>query len=426
LTKITTNRLVLVGIGLFMTHLFTTTVHASNDFINNKQINNNQKIKIATFNVSMEALNYIPYHGKTAPKVTGNELQQALNNNHQQIKNIAEIIQRINPDIILLNEFDRTSKNHQEIKTFIQKYLNVSQNEQTPINFPYYFQGSVNTGVKTPFDLNHNSIEGEVPQDTYGFGYFPGHYGMALLSKHPIDTSHIRTFQLFKWRDMPNALEPFNPETKQSYYSAKAWNGFRLSSKSHWDIPVKINNNVIHILASHPTPPVFDGSEDRNGKRNHDEIRFWYDYITPNKGTYIYDDNDKFGGLAQNNLNHNSQQRFIILGDQNASNIEGDAIHSGINLLLTSKLIQDANPKSLGAKAQSKNNINGEHHTASWGMRADYILPSTFGLNIFQSGVFWPTMNDKTFRLIKDRAASSDHRLVWMDLNINNKNNALN
>jgi len=34
-----------------------------------------------------------------------------------------------------------------------------------------------------------------------------------------------------------------------------------------------MGGQVIHILASHPTPPVFDGVEDRNGRRNHDEIR---------------------------------------------------------------------------------------------------------------------------------------------------------
>ena len=53
-----------------------------------------------------------------------------------------------------------------------------------------------------------------------------------------------------------------------------------LSSKSHWDVPVRIGNVTLHLLASHPTPPAFDGAEDRNGRRNHDEIRFWSDYLT--------------------------------------------------------------------------------------------------------------------------------------------------
>jgi len=75
-----------------------------------------QKLRIATFNVSMEALNYLPYVKGQTPKVEGNELSSQLKNNHQQIRNIAEIIQRVNPDIILLNEFDRENDSHQALK----------------------------------------------------------------------------------------------------------------------------------------------------------------------------------------------------------------------------------------------------------------------------------------------------------------------
>ena len=53
----------------------------------------------------------------------------------------------------------------------------------------------------------------------------------------------------------------------------------RLSCKIHWDVPVQIGSETVHFLVSHPTPPAFDGPEDRNGRRNHDEIRFWADYI---------------------------------------------------------------------------------------------------------------------------------------------------
>ena len=367
-----------------------------------------KQLRIATFNVSMEALNYT--HNKTA-NITGNELEQALAKNHQQIRNIAEIIQRVNPDIILLNEFDRTSDDHRALKIFIKDYLNVAQNNQQPINFPYFYQAPVNTGVRSPVDLNSDGIKGEVPQDTYGFGYFPGHFGMALLSKYPIDEKAIRTFQFFKWKDMPNAMQPIDPKTNKPWYNKEAWEIFRLSSKSHWDIPIKVGENTIHILASHPTPPVFDGKENRNGKRNHDEIRFWHDYITPSKGAYIYDDQNQFGGL-------NNKQRFVIMGDQNASNTGGDAIYAGISSLLNSPLIQDAKPTSLGAKAHAKDNPYGKYHTAYWGMRADYILPSKSGWEIENFGVFWPNQAEKTFRLIKNRQASSDHRLVWLDLKI--------
>ena len=74
------------------------------------------------------------------------------------------------------------------------------------------------------------------------------------------------------------------------FYSPDEVEILRLSSKSHWDVPIQIGKKVVHFLVSHPTPPVFDGPEDRNGRRNHDEIRFWADYISPGKAGYIYDD----------------------------------------------------------------------------------------------------------------------------------------
>jgi hypothetical protein len=376
------------------------------------------QLKIATFNVSMEALNYQSQDNRETSKVTNKALQIALDTNHQQIKNIAEIIQRVNPDIILLNEFDNQENNdnnqHQSLKKFITQYLNANQNGQSAINYPYFYQGPVNTGVNSGFDLDGNGKKGVLPGDGFGYGHFPGHFGMALLSKYPINLENVRTFQYFKWQDMPNALKPIDPITSKPWFSEEAWQNSRLSSKSHWDIPVEVNGKTIHILASHPTPPVFDGPEDRNGKRNHDEIRFWTDYITTENSAYIYDDKGQKGGLK-------ASSPFVILGDLNASNVDGSAISSGISNLLTHDNIQDEMPQSQGAKEHTLDKENAKHHTAFWRMRADYVLPSKTGIDIKNSGVYWPTKNEDTFRLIKDRAASSDHRMVWVDILLKSK-----
>ncbi len=381
-----------------------------------------EQLKIATFNVSMEALNYQAKESRETSIVSNKALQNALDNNHQQIRNIAEIIQRVNPDVILLNEFDNqenTDNNqHNSLKTFIKKYLNTSQNGQEAINFPYFYQGEVNTGVNSGFDLDGNGKKGVLPGDGFGYGHFPGHFGMALLSKYPINFKNIRTFQYFKWQDMPNALKPIDPTTAKPWFSEEAWKNSRLSSKSHWDIPVEVNGQTIHILASHPTPPVFDGPEDRNGKRNHDEIRFWTDYITAEKSGYIYDDKGEKGGLK-------NSSPFVILGDLNASSVDGSAMTAGISNLLTHNNIQDVLPQSRGAKKHTHDNVNAMHHTAFWRMRADYVLPSKTGIDITNSGVYWPTEDEDTFRLIKDRAASSDHRMVWVDLLLKKVNNSI-
>lgn len=374
----------------------------------------NQSIRVATFNVSMDATNYLE-RGK---KGKGSELITALNTGRQQIKNIAEIIQHTRPNVILLNEFDYIKDPSQGIEKFIKGYLNKSQQGASPIDYPYYYYSTVNTGVKLDNSIigsaNLSIKTSDNMPETYGFGHFPGHFGMVLLSQYPIDTNNIRTFQNFLWHHMPEALQPKDPNSGEHWYSDKAWKALRLSSKSHWDIPVILNKNsasekTIHLLASHPTPPVFDGPENRNGTRNHDEIRFWDDYVTPNSASYIYDDNHKKGGLA-------AHSRFIILGDQNASPDEGDAINSGIADLLTNPLINNTmTPTSNGGQENSDSKF-AKTHTAAWKMRADYVLPSTYGLSITGSGVFWPMKNEPLYRLIEQRSSSSDHRLVWLDL----------
>jgi len=370
-------------------------------------------LKVATFNVSMEALNYIDHKRGVPLNVSSKTLSNALKSDHQQIKNIAEIIQINSPDIILLNEFDNQDDNHQALKSFIKNYLNKSQNGQKAINFPYFYQGPVNTGVNSGLDINGDGEKGKLPDDGFGYGHFPGHFGMVLLSKYPIDFDNIRSFQYFKRHDMPNALMPMDPVTNEPWYSQEVWQALRLSSKSHWDVPVNVDGKTIHILASHPTPPVFDGPEDRHGTRNHDEIRFWHDYISPEKSSYIYDDKDRQGGLK-------NKESFVILGDLNATTVDGNAIKAGIASLLGSDKIQDANPQSQAGEKHSPDNVHGKHHTAFWRMRVDYVLPSVSGLTIKDSGVFWPLKTDDNYRLIKDRKASSDHRLVWLKLTTKN------
>jgi len=353
----------------------------------------------------MDATNYID-RGEIGK---GDELINSLNNNHQQIRNIAEIIQQVRPDILLLNEFDYIKDPKQGVEKFIKSFLNVSQQGAVPINYPYYYYATVNTGVSTEYDLDNNGKKSGNMADAYGFGHFPGHFGMVLLSRYPIDTKNIRTFQNFLWSDMPNAIVPKEPKTNETWYNNEEWQVLRLSSKSHWDVPVLINGKTVHLLASHPTPPVFDGPEDRNGARNHDEIRFWNDYITPRKANYIYDDKGATGGIAENSI-------FVLLGDQNASPDEGGALKHGIADLLTNPLTNnDITPSSAGGKQNSDSKFS-NNHTAGWKMRADYVLPSNNGLTIKDSGIFWPTKNESLYRLIATRASSSDHRLVWLDL----------
>jgi predicted extracellular nuclease len=61
-------------------------------------------VRIATFNVSMDSSNHLP--NSELPNTHASVLPRVLQENNAQIRGIAEIIQRVRPDIILLNEFD--------------------------------------------------------------------------------------------------------------------------------------------------------------------------------------------------------------------------------------------------------------------------------------------------------------------------------
>ena len=342
---------------------------------------------------------------------------------------IAEIIQRNRPEVLLINEFDYDAGNV-SLDGFAANYLEVSQNGAAPIEYEYRYTAPSNTGIFSGFDLDNSGAAGDfVPNDSFGFGFFPGQFGMAVYSMHPIDFSSVRTFQNFLWKDMPGAMLPDDPafDGPADWYSPEELDVFRLSSKSHWDVPVDIDGRTVHFLVSHPTPPVFDGEEDRNGTRNHDEIRFWADYIHPGRSGYIYDDAGNYGGL------HGSD-RFVIAGDQNSDPLDGDSVPGAIQQLLDHPKVNDkVTPSSEGAVEQAvlQGGLNDTHlsdpafDTADFNdfgpgnLRADYVLPRK-NMKINAAGVFWPLSSDPYFPLVGTFPfPSSDHRLVWIDVSVN-------
>jgi hypothetical protein len=371
-------------------------------------------VRFATFNASLNR------------NFEGQLISDLSTPDNVQAKTVAEIIQRTQPDVLLINEFDFDAAG-EAARLFQENYLSVSQNGAEPIVYSYRFVAPSNTGIPSGFDLNNNGVIGG-PDDAFGFGFFPGQFGLAVYSRYPINYDSIRTFQLFKWKDMPGAMLPDDPNTPApaDWYSLAELDVFRLSSKSHWDVPIQIAQQVVHFLVSHPTPPVFDGPEDRNGTRNFDEIRFWADYIRPSRSGYIYDDEGTSGGLQSDAL-------FVIAGDQNSDPLDGDSIPGSIQQLLNHPLINTKmTPSSLGAVEQSalQGGANLTHRSdpafdtadfadsAPGNLRADYVLPRK-NLKIVDSAVFWPLSTDPLFRLVGVFPfPSSDHRLVWIDAHI--------
>ncbi len=387
-----------------------------------------EDIRVATFNVSMFRLT----HGELAADLADADDEKQ----DEEVRNVAEIIQRQRPDVLLLNEFDY-DPNGVALRRFQDNFLAVGQGGAEPITYPYAMVFASNTGIASGFDLNNDGRVGTSGRaygdDSFGFGEFPGQYAFALLSQHPIDRDAVRTFQKFRWADMPGALLPDDPATPQpaDWYSPAELEVFRLSSKNHVDVPVIVNGRAVHVLASHPTPPTFDGPEDRNGTRNHDEIRFWADYVSPGaRSAYIYDDEGEHGGLTPG-------AAFVVMGDLNAdASNDGDSIDGAADQIVEHPFVRDPLPASEGAVEASRlqGGVNRTHvgnpayDTADFAdfsagnLRVDYVLPSR-PLKVLGAGVFWPVQADPLFRLtgVFDRSytngfPSSDHSMVWVDL----------
>ncbi|MGI9243024.1 MAG: endonuclease/exonuclease/phosphatase family protein [Verrucomicrobiales bacterium] len=358
-----------------------------------------RSVRVASFNVKM----FRSQEGMLAQEMGGKPDGPVATDPQR----IAAIIQRMDPDILLLNEFDYDSAG-EAIGGFLENYLAVGQDGQDPIEFPFVFVAESNTGISSCFDFDNNGRAEKNParagygEDSFGFGIFPGQYGMAVLSKYPIALDRTRSFQQFLWKDMPGALLPDRAITpaEADWYSAEELEVFRLSSKSHWDVAIDVGGEIIHLLTSHPTPPTFDGSEDRNGLRNHDEIRLWADYVSPDPGdaSYLYDDDGLGGGLA-------SGQRFVICGDQNADPNAGDSVDRAILQILDNPAVN----ASFIPRGSS-----GTSDTSTFGLRVDYVLPSLAGFQIDGGGIFWPVGGGDG----ADQVNASDHRLVWMDLRL--------
>ena len=371
-------------------------------------------VRVATFNVS---LNRPQAGGLIASLATPDDPQARV---------IAEVIQRVAPDVILLNEFDY-DPDGTALAAFQDRYLAVSQNGAPPRAFAHRLIGPVNTGVPSGRDLNHDGRVVNQPgsrgygEDCQGYGQHPGQYGMAILSVHPIRREALRDFQAVLWSDMPNARLPRDPQGTP-WYGPDDLKVLRLSSKSHWDVPIDIDGTLLNLLASHPTPPAFDGPEQRNVARNHDEIRLWADYLT--------------GGSRAAWLKSNGQDQplepprwFVILGDLNSDPHDpADGLKAIRQLLDHPRVNATFRPESPGAveASQTQGGANRAHQgdprhdTADFddrsvgNLRVDYVLPSR-GLTIRGGGVVWPRSDSPWARLIDPRT-SSDHHLVYLDL----------
>ncbi|TNJ47498.1 endonuclease/exonuclease/phosphatase family protein [Phaeobacter sp. B1627] len=249
------------------------------------------------------------------------------------------------------------------------------------LTYPYGFALRPNAGVPSGLDLDGDGRLGE-PEDAWGWGRFTGQAGIALLSKYPIHQERALDLTNLRWKDIPDHRMPLTDDGSP-FPSADVATELRLSSTNHWAVPVALPDSPpLWVLSFHAAPPVFDGPEDRNGRRNADEIQLWLHLL----------DGSLDGSLGVGPASTIAAP-FVILGDANNDPDRGEGHKDALHSLLSDPRLQDP----IAADAEGP-------HTVVWErtgpMRVDYVLPSA-GLDIVASGIL--------------RSKGSRHGLVWVD-----------
>lgn len=256
--------------------------------------------------------------------------------------------------------------------------------------YPHLHAPRPNSGQPTGHDVNGNGTIHD-PADAQGWGRFPGAGGSAILSRLPLLADRATDHSAFLWRDLPGHLMP---PTDPALAAVQ-----RLSSHSHLQLPVALpDGGTVTLLIWHATPPVFDGPEDRNGRRNHDEAAFWLRLLDSSLPTPP------------------PQPPFVLIGDANLDPADGDGRPGAMTALLTHPMLQDPAPR--GSHGRSEPNQKGDPaldtvlYPTLGGLRLDYILPSR-DLAVVAAGVLWPPTEDPFAATL---AAASRHAPVWVDI----------
>lgn len=329
-----------------------------------------------------EPLRIATWHVELSRRGPGVLLRDILRDD-PQVAAVTTLLAEVAPDILLLTDIDH------DLGLAALGALRDRIGQDGPA-YPHLFAPQQNSGRDSGLDLDGDGrLAG--PEDGLGFGFFTGEGGIALLSRHPVETEAVRDFTDLRWRDLPgNLMDGAEvPETAQAE--------MRLSSTAHWVVPLRIGDRRLTLLAFSATPPVFDGPEDRNGRRNHDEVAFWQALL-----------DGAFGPPPEGPL--------VLLGNANLDPRDGQGRHAAIRAVLADPRFQDPRPADPAAAQEANPDQTGDPSldTANWddpdpgNLRVDYVLPSA-GLQVIGSGTRWPAPGNLA-------AGASRHALVWVDL----------
>lgn len=303
-------------------------------------------------------------------------LRDVLRGDDPQIAAIITVLGQLDADVLVLTGVD-----YDLGQQALSALADLSAKGGQP--YPHRFALAPNAGVPTGLDLDGDGKTGG-PRDAMGYGRFAGEGGMAVLSRLPIDTPAVRNYSTFLWRDLPGAMMP--PDMPPEVAALQ-----RLASNAQWDVPVILRDGrALHLLTWHATPPVFDGPEDRNGRRNHDEAAFWVQLINGDLPFAAPD------------------SPFMIIGQSNLDPDHGDGLPDAMQALLTHPALQDPSPK--GAQGTATADFTARNGPGY--LRSDVILPSA-DLRVTGAGVMWPGDRDPDLATLQ---TASRHRPVWVEV----------
>lgn len=267
---------------------------------------------------------------------------------------MAAVVQDADPDILVLTKIDFDASGL-AARAFAEMIA--------PDAYPFVTALRSNEGVPSGFDMDGDT-RGNEPEDAQGYGRFPGQGGLAVLSRYPIRMDAAVSYNNILWGALPGT---------HMLPSDVGRNVQKLSSGGHWSVPVHVGQAdgvpiTLSLLIGHSGPPVFDGPEDRNGRRNLDELRLWSQIIAGQHGPA-------------------PETHSVFMANTNLDPDAGEGYRNAMRDFVAAGVFQDPFPGL---------------PTAYWDgldpMRVSYLLPST-GLEIVHAKR-WPRPDGVTHHLL--------------------------
>nr|WP_299786532.1 endonuclease/exonuclease/phosphatase family protein [uncultured Marivita sp.] len=266
---------------------------------------------------------------------------------------MAEALAEIGADILVLTQFDFDASGA-TLNAF-SDLIDGGFNHVLPLRS--------NAGIPTGYDIDGDGRLNEA-EDAQAYGRFPGQESLAVLSRYPIAEDAVQSFTDLLWRELPGHHAQDDDSGREVQ---------RLSSGGHWIVPVDVSfvdgkSRRMSLFIGHAGAPVFDGPEDRNGRRNLDELRLWELIL-----------NGHYGPIAPS--------PFVFMANTNLDPERGEGYRDAMAGFLARRDLTDPLPGQI---------------TANWErpgpMRVSYLLPSA-DLPIRAARV-WPGLPYQPHRLI--------------------------